>query len=67
MNEFFWTSGHLGWSIFALVVFTGLWWLLSDLIWRLKSVRIRRLAAVMLIGWIIGVGLILLGYYLDDR
>lgn len=61
MNEFFWTSsGHLGWGIFALVVFTGLWWLLSDLVWRLRNVRIGRLAVAMSIGWIIGVGLILL-------
>ena len=64
MNGFFWTSGHLGWDIFALVVFTGLWWLLSDLVWRLRNVRIGRLAVAMSIGWTIGVGLILLGFYL---
>ncbi len=63
MNGFFWTSGHLGWGIFSLVVFTGLWWLLSDLVWRLRSVRIARLAVAMSVGWIIGVGLILLGFY----
>ncbi|MFC5583259.1 hypothetical protein [Rhodanobacter terrae] len=67
MNGFFWTSGHLGWGIFAFVVFTSLWCLLSDLVWRLKSVRIGRLALAMSIGWIIGVGLILLGLYLGHR
>ena len=67
MNEFFWTSGHLGWGVFALAVFTGVWWLLSDLVWRLRSVRIGRLAVVMLIGWVVGVGLILLGFYLGKR
>lgn len=67
MNGFFWTSGHLGWGIFPLVVFTGLWVLLSDLVWRLKNVRIGRLAVAMLIGWSIGVGLILLGFYLGNR
>lgn len=66
MNAFFWTSGHLGWGIFALVVFTGLWWLLSDLVWRLSSVKIGRLAVALAIGWSIGVGLILLGFYLDQ-
>jgi hypothetical protein len=66
MNGFFWTSGHLGWGIFALAVFTGLWWLLSDLVWRLSNVRIGRLAVVMLIGWVIGVGLILLRFYLSN-
>ena len=64
MNGFFWTSGHLGWGIFALVVFTGLWTLLSDLVWRLKNVRIGRLAVAMSIGWSIGVGLIFLALYL---
>lgn len=63
MNEFFWTSGHLGWGFFALVVFTALWGLLSDLAWRLRNVRIGQLAVAMSIGWVAGVGLILLGFY----
>ena len=67
MNRFFWSSGYLGGGAFALVVFTGLWWLLSDLVWRLRSVRIGRLAVAMPIGWIIGVGLILLGFYLGNQ
>lgn len=67
MNDFIWASGHLGWGIFALAVFTGLWWLLSDLVWRLTRVRIGRLAMTMLIGWIVGVGLILLGFYPGAR
>jgi hypothetical protein len=64
MNGFFWTSGHLGWGVFAFVAFTGLWCLLADLVWRLRSVRIGRLMVAMLIGWIIGVGLILWGFSL---
>lgn len=64
MSEFFWVSGHLGWGAFALVVFTGVWWLLADLVWRLTRVRIRPLGAAMATGWIIGVGLISLGLYL---
>jgi|GEM_PF-1064423 len=67
MNDFLWSSGHLGWGVFAVAVFTGLWWLLSDLVWRLNSVRIGRLAVVMLIGWVVGVGLILLRFYLGNR
>ena len=63
MSEFFWTSGHLGWGVFALVVFTCLWLLLTDLVWRLTRVRIRRLAAAMVSGWLIGFGLILLAFY----
>ena len=67
MNGFFWISGHLGWGVFALVVFTCLWALLSDLVWRLSRVRIGRLAVAVSSGWIIGAGLILLGFYLGNR
>lgn len=67
MNGFFWATGHLGWGIFALAVFTALGWLLSDLYWRLKSIRIGRLLLAVSAGWIIGVGLIVLGFYLGNR
>lgn len=67
MNGFFWTSGHLGWGIFALVVFSGLWCLVSDLAWRLLAVRARRLAFALGVGWVAGVALILLGFYLAGR
>lgn len=63
MNGFLWTSGHLGWGIFAVAVFTCLWVLLADLCWRLWSVRIGRLATTMSLGWIIGVGLIVLVFH----
>lgn len=64
MNGFFWTAGHLGWGIFAVAVFTGLWILLSDFCWRMKSVRIVLFGATMAAGWMIGVVLILLGFYI---
>jgi len=60
MKDFVWASGHLGWGIFAIAVFTLLWCLLSDLIWRLKSARIGRLLGTMFTGWIVGIALILL-------
>ncbi|MHB8404788.1 MAG: hypothetical protein ACYDCJ_05120 [Gammaproteobacteria bacterium] len=63
MNEFWWTSGHLGWGIFALIVFTGIWLLLFDLCWRLLTIRINRLLTVMGIAWLVGVACILLGFY----
>lgn len=67
MNEFIWTSGHLGWGIFALVVFTGLWVLGTDLYWRLKKIKTARLLMTMATGWIIGVGLILVAFYVLNR
>lgn len=67
MSEFFWTSSHLGWCIFALVVFTCLCLLLADLVWRLTRVGVRRLAVAMVSGWLIGFGFILLAFYLANR
>jgi len=64
MTGFFWTSGHLGWGIFAIAVFTGLWFLLADMVWRMRSIRIQRLAVEMSIGWAIGTCLIVLMFYL---
>jgi hypothetical protein len=67
MNGFFWASGHLGWAIFSLLVFSGLWCLLADLVWRLKNMQIKRLACVMSAGGILGTGLIVLVYWLGHR
>lgn len=67
MRDFFWASGHLGWGVFSLAVFTILWWLVADFVWRLKNVRINRLVIIMFAGWIFGAGLIVLGIYLGNR
>jgi len=64
MNAFWWTYGHLGWGFFALSVFTAIWWLFFDLCWRLLAIRIGRLLALMAVGWVIGIGCILFGFYL---
>ncbi len=63
MNGFIWTSFHIGWGFFALLVFTALWWLFTDLVWRLANIRIQRLIAMMTAGWIVGVGLIVAGFF----
>jgi len=63
MNSFWWASGHLGWGVFALTVFTCIWWLLFDLCWRLLTIRIVRLLALMAIGWMLSISFILLGFY----
>lgn len=63
MSDFFWTSGHVGCGLFAIVVFSGVWLLFSDLVWRLKNIRVVRLALAMSAGWLVGVGLIVAGLY----
>lgn len=67
MSGFLWTSGHLGWGLFALIVFTGLWVLLGDLVWRLKNVAITKLAAALAAGWMVGAAVIALAYCLASR
>ena len=67
MNGFIWASSHLGWGIFALLVFTALWFLLTDLYWRLKKTSTARLMVTLTAGWLIGVALILLAFYVFNR
>lgn len=67
MNDFFWVSGHLGWELFAVIVFTGLWWLVADVFWRMKRMARARFARLVCIGWLAGIGLILLGCWLAGR
>ena len=67
MNGFIWAAGHMGWGIFALLVFTGLWFLLTDLYWRLKKTSTARLVMSVTTGWVVGVALIFLGFYLFNQ
>lgn len=63
VSSFFWDYGHLGWGIFAVAVFSGLWVLLSDLSWRLLIVKAARLMTLMGLSWLIGVGIIVAAFY----
>jgi hypothetical protein len=67
MNGFLWTSGHLGWGIFAVAVISALWLLSTDLYWRLKSTRLVPSLGKMMAGWAIGVVVIVLGFFLANR
>lgn len=67
MSGFFWQGGHIGWGIFAVAVFTCLWWLAGDLYWRLRSTRAARMLAGLGVGWLVGAGLIVLGFLLGSR
>jgi hypothetical protein len=67
MSGFLWASGHLGWGIFAVAVLTGLWVLLVDIYWRLKSTRMASLVGMAAVGWVVGVGAIVLVFYLTNR
>lgn len=60
MSEFFWSSGHLGWGCFFILVYTCACLLAGDLVWRLVTVSTRRLMALFSVCWLLGVGVILL-------
>jgi len=64
MNAFWWASGHLGWGVFTLIVFTAIWGLFFDFCWRLLAIRIGRLLALMAIGWMLGIGCIVFSFYM---
>lgn len=66
MSSFLWTEGHLGWGIFSLIVFTVLWGLLADLVWRMKSTRFLRFSVAMAAGWVVGAGLIVAVFWLAN-
>lgn len=58
MNRVFWASRHF----FALIGFTGFWWLGVDQVWRLTRVRTRRLNLTVLTAWVVVVVVILWGF-----
>ena len=53
MTGFFWTSGHINWLFFAMLVFSGFWLLLSDLVWRVRSTRFGWIRLAMSAGWVL--------------
>lgn len=53
------SHGHLAWPLFAILVFTGLWWLAVDIVWRCVTISARTLAVIALVVWLSGLWLIL--------
>jgi hypothetical protein len=60
MSEFFWSSGHLGWGFFSILVYSGMCIIAADLVWRLTAVSIRRLVPIVAACWVTGVALLVL-------
>lgn len=67
MSGFFWASGHLGWGIFAVLVFTVLWWVAMDLYWRLNRFRIARLLGPAVASWALGGAIVVLVFFLSHK
>jgi hypothetical protein len=55
MMTFFWSSGHIGWPLFAVIVFSVLILLATDIVWRMLRIQVRRLLCLTALFWVIGV------------
>lgn len=62
MTDFLWTSGHLGWGLFATLAFSGVWMLLVDLVWRLTRTAVRPFVVAVCGGWLAGLAVIVVIY-----
>ena len=67
MTALLWSSGHIGWALIALAVFSVAWLLATDLAWRFARTRVRNLAIAAGGAWLLGVGLIVLVAVLSGR
>lgn len=61
MPAWLYDQGHIGWALFAALVYSGVLVLVVDYLWRRVTMSSRVLAAGSLLLWIIGVVLIGLG------
>jgi hypothetical protein len=55
VSHFFWHEGHLGWTLFAILVFSMIGLLVLDLAWRTIIVRTVLMLPVALLIWMIGI------------
>lgn len=62
MPDWLVTHGHLGWTLFAVLLYSGLAVLAVDYVWRRVTMSTRRLLAASAALWAIGFGLLLALY-----
>ena len=63
MTSFFWSSGHIGWPFFSIVVFSVLCLLATDVVWRVISTSSRKLLATGAMIWALGVTALIVLWY----
>lgn len=56
MTSSIWSSGHIGWPLFGVVVFSVLCLLATDIVWRVVSVSSHKLLLLAAVVWTAGVG-----------
>lgn len=65
MLTFFWSHHHLGWGLFALIIYSVLMLLATDVLWRRWTVRKTRFLKLAVPAWALGTGLIVLVFWLS--
>lgn len=53
MGSFFWSSGHIGWPLFGIVVLSVLCLLATDITWRMVRISIRKLMSIAIALWLV--------------
>lgn len=54
MLGWFYTEGHLGWALFAALVYSGVGVLVTDYVWRRVTMSTRLLLAAAVGLWVLG-------------
>jgi hypothetical protein len=63
MTSFFWSSGHIGWPLFGIVVLSVLCLLATDITWRTVRIRIPTLLPIAAAVWVVGAAVIIAIWY----
>lgn len=54
MMSFFWSGGHIGWPLFAIIVFSVCCLVVADIVWRVTRFPFRRLLLAAATAWAVG-------------
>lgn len=63
MTSLFWSSDHIAWPFFTIIVFSVLCLLATDIAWRVISARSRTLFSVATLVWAAGVAALTLFWH----
>lgn len=63
ISDFVWSAGHIGWPLFSIIVFSVLWLIATDVVWRIVRISFRNLLIRAVLAWMIGVAVVV-GFYL---
>lgn len=62
MTPFVWSAGHIGWPLFGILVFSGLFLLVTDIVWRTVRMPFGKLFLCASVIWAVGIAIALILY-----